>query len=515
MEDPNDMAQAIYIKEGIIKKVGTLEEIQKLETPKTKKVDLKGKTLMPSFIDAHSHLTAFAQVLGIVDLKECTNFDKIKEKLLDYKNKNKIKKDEWIIGFGYDHNFLKEKTHPDKYMLDEILNENPVVITHTSGHMGVVNTKGLEILNINKQTKNPEGGTIGRINNTNEPNGYLEETAFVKNLSNVINFDLKKYTILIKKAINEYLKNGITTIQDGLTKKKEWDILKNISKNHHLEPDIICYIDIKENSDILENNKDYLKKYNNKLKIGGYKLILDGSPQGKTAWLTKPYEGEKEYRGYGVYKDEEVINYVKKSLEENVQLLTHCNGDAASDQLIKAYEKQNNLNKNERPVMIHAQTVRYDQLDKMKDLNIIPSFFITHIYYWGDIHIKNLGKRANKISPANYAKKLGLKYTFHQDTPVLNPNILEMVHVAVNRKTKSQKTLGEEEKISVFDALKAVTINAAYQYFEEDKKGSIKEGKLADLVILDKNPLKVPKEEIKNINVLETLKEGKTCYKKD
>ena len=278
---------------------------------------------------------------------------------------------------------------------------------------------------------------------------------------------------------------------------------------------MICYIDRKENSDILENNKDYLKKYNNKLKIGGYKLILDGSPQGKTAWLTKPYEGEKEYRGYGVYKDEEVINYVKKSLEENVQLLPHCNGDAASDQLIKAYEKQNNLNKNERPVMIHAQTVRYDQLDKMKDLNIIPSFFITHIYYWGDIHIKNLGKRANKISPANYAKKLGLKYTFHQDTPVLNPNILEMVHVAVNRKTKSQKTLGEEEKISVFDALKAVTINAAYQYFEEDKKGSIKEGKLADLVILDKNPLKVPKEEIKNINVLETLKEGKTCYKRD
>ena len=152
--------------------------------------------------------------------------------------------------------------------------------------------------------------------------------------------------------------------------------------------------------------------------------------------------------------------------------------------------------------------IQKEQLKKLKELNAIASFFNTHTYYWGDIHIKNLGwERAKAISPAKTAKNLQLKFTFHQDTPVLPPNMLENVWCAVNRKTKDGKVLGEE-KIDVYSALKAITINGAYQYFEENQKGSLKEGKLANMVVLDQNPLKIEPKEIKNITVLKTFIEG-------
>ncbi|WP_341271241.1 amidohydrolase [Anaerofustis stercorihominis] len=263
---------------------------------------------------------------------------------------------------------------------------------------------------------------------------------------------------------------------------------------------------------MLEKHKEYLK-YINHYKIGGYKLFLDGSPQGKTAWLSEPYNGEKEYKGYPIYNDEEVKSVIKTALNENIQLITHCNGDAAAEQLIKSFEDLNPKN-DIRPVMIHAQTIREDQIRRMKKYNMIPSFFVDHIYYWGDIHLINLGSRAYKISPIKTAIKIDLIYTIHEDTPVLNPDIFESIWIGVNRTTKNGVTLGSDERITILEGLKAVTINAAYSYFEEDTKGSIKEGKFADLVILDKNPLKICNpDNLKEIKILETIKEGKTLYK--
>ena len=223
--------------------------------------------------------------------------------------------------------------------------------------------------------------------------------------------------------------------------------------------------------------------------------------------MTKPYEGEESYRGNPTKTNEEVENAVHKAVEEERQLLAHCNGDAAAEQYIQACQKQPiEKLKKIRPVMIHAQTVRKDQLEEMKKIGMIPSFFIAHVYYWGDIHLKNLGEdRASSISPAKSAEELGLIYTFHQDSPVLPPNMLETIWCAVNRTTKNGVLLGKEEQISVYEALNAVTISAAYSYFEEEEKGSIRKGKKADFVLLDKNPLKVPKEEIKNIKVIEVI----------
>lgn len=515
MDEDYMFPQAILVENGVIKNIGTKDFIFSLKDSTTEIINLENKTLMPSFIDSHSHITAFASTLNLVFLNNSVSFNDIINRLNDFKEKHNIKKGEWIIGFGYDHNDLPNKIHPTKDILDKVSTENPILITHASGHIGVLNSLALEKLNITCHSKDIEGGHIGRVKDSLEPNGYLEENAFMSCSKNIPKPSLESNLTFFKKAQDIYLSYGITTCQDGMVSEEEFNTLKYASDTNSLKLDVIGYVDLQKSKFLIDNNKNYKKNYVNRFKLGGYKIFLDGSPQGKTAWLTRPYENSGDYLGYPIYKDCDVLKYVEMSFKEDLQLLAHCNGDAAADQLINIFshtslEKYKN---NIRPVMIHAQTIRYDQIDKMKKLNIMPSYFVAHTYYWGDIHIENLGKeRAFKISPAKTTLEKDLKFTFHQDTPVIPPNMLETVWCAVNRITKEGITIGENEKISVLDALKAVTINAAFQYFEEDKKGSITEGKFADFIILDKNPLEINPMDIKNIKVLKTIKEGQVLY---
>ncbi len=523
MEGECERVNAVLIEDGLIKAVDKTSSFKSLlNNDEIEKIDLDGKTLMPAFIDPHSHISLVAQTQIMADLAECRSFEDIKNKLIKYLNKNiknnNKQKNNVVFAFGYDHNFLKEKSHPRKNLLDEVSSEIPIIILHKSLHMGVANSKALEVLNIDENTENPEGGIIGRKENSNEPNGYLEESPIINLLDDIpeyANFDLVE---LSKKAQNVYAKNGITTVQDGAAGKASIETFFELAKNKELFLDVISYPLVSSEAIEFIKGKKYEKNYYNNFKIGGYKLILDGSPQGKTAWLTENYEGEENYSGKPWYEDYEVKEYILEALNDNRQLLTHCNGDAAIDQLLKNYElalkKSTNLNKtNLRPVIIHCQIIRDDQLDKMVDLDMIPSMFAAHTYYWGDVHLENLGsKRANKIDPANSALARNLVLNFHQDAPIVKSNMLHTIWSAVNRLSRKGKVIGERERITVYDALKAVTINAAYQYHEEEIKGSIKEGKLADLVILDKNPLEVDEMEVKDIKVLETLKEGKTIF---
>lgn len=511
----DEETEAIIVEDGKIVKTGKQEEIlEEIKNQEVEQIDLEGACLMPAFIDPHSHIVSFAQTLGIAQLEKCLNYEEIIDTMKKFKKDNNKNDEEWIIGFGYDHNFLKEKAQPTKEILDKISTTNPVMITHKSGHMGVLNTKALELAGINEQTIEPEGGKIGRKNNSKEPNGYLEESAFI-NATQKTQINSKEQMMkLIKKAEKIYASYGITTAQEGLTKQSEFELLKTMSENEMLNLDIISYVDIKDSKEIVEQNRRLVGKYYNHYKIGGYKLFLDGSPQGRTAWMTTPYEGEEEYCGYPIYKTIKVENMVQDVVDEGMQLITHCNGDAAAEQLIKAYEKIGAIN-NYRPVMIHAQLVRKDQLPRMKKIDMIPSFFVAHVYYWGDIHIKNFGERAKEISPIKSAIENGLIYTMHQDTPVILPNMFETIWCAVNRKTQNGVELGENQKVTVEEAIKGVTINSAYQYFEEKEKGSIKVGKNADFIIIDKNPLKVQVDELKNIKILYTIKNGEIIYKRE
>ena len=523
-ENAKYKVETILIEDEFIKKVGTKEDVFKLKDEETEIIDLQGKTLIPAFLDAHSHFTGVASNLLKVNLEECTNFQEIKEKLIEFKKDNNIENGKWIIGCNYDHNNLQEKTHPRKEILDDALPNNPVLLQHKSGHMGVVNGKGLEVLQIDENTPDIPGGKIERIDG--KPTGYMEENAFINYQAKVPVGSLEELLDGYKKAQEIYLENGITTIQEGMTYKEMIPLYKELINKNILKLDLVSYIGIQDRDIFLKEFKENIKRYKNNLKIGGYKIFLDGSPQGRTAWMRTPYIGDNNYFGYGTMKDEEVEEAVRIAYKDNLQILAHCNGDKAAEQYIKnirkvQYDCQKNLesgeNKNDiRPVIIHAQLLGTDQIKDLKELNIIPSFFIAHIYHWGDIHIKNFGyERAKYISPVGTALKEGIKYTFHQDSPVIPPNMFETIWCAVTRKTKAGVTLEEKEKISVLDAIKGVTINSAYQYFEEDKKGSIKEGKYADLIIVDKNPLKIDVDEIKDIKVLETIKNGKTLYKRN
>lgn len=264
-------------------------------------------------------------------------------------------------------------------------------------------------------------------------------------------------------------------------------------------------------------------EYHHHVRIGGHKLVLDGSPQGRTAWMSKPYEVVSEgddpaYCAYPAFDDEVVYNGCKAAIDSNHQILVHCNGDAAGDQFLRCYERalaeSENPNKmNLRPVMIHCQTARRDQYEKMAQLKMIPSIFASHIWFWGDVHQRNFGpERGPRISAVHDAMDMGLVFNFHTDTPIIPCDLLHGVWCAVNRMTKNGVVIGPEQRIDAFNALRGITINAAYEYFEEDRKGTLEPGKLADLAVLDRNPLKVDPMEIRDCVVVETIKEGETVW---
>lgn len=520
MEDPGDFPEAVLVKNGIIAKVGTLSQVEALAGRRAKRIDLQGKCLMPGFIDAHSHISMNGQMALMADLSDCRSFADVAESMRKYIAENSITSKQIAVGFGYDHNFLKEQAHPGKAVLDAVSTQIPIMLLHISAHMGCVNTPMLKLAGITAQTPDPQGGRYGRMAGTNEPDGYLEESAMLGcqlTMTKRIKVDFEK---MLSGFQYNYIKNGVTTAQEGAAEKSSMGLLSLASALGKLKIDVVTYPMVNKGGvELMQKKASFVGKYKKHIKIGGYKMILDGSPQGRSAWMSQPYlGGDPDYCGYPWLKDSEAEEYCLRAVNENRQILAHCNGDAASEQFLNAYEKALEKSDNPgkadlRPVMIHCQTVRNDQLDRMAKCKMIPSVFVGHVYYWGDIHMKNFGpERGNHISPVKDAMDRGLVVNFHQDAPITKPNMLHSVWAAVNRESRMGNIIGLDQKIGVYDALKAVTINAAYAYFEEDSKGSIKEGKRADLVILDKSPLDVDPYVIRDIQVLETIKDGKSVY---
>lgn len=518
MDHKNTQAEALCIDKGIIQAVGSNRQILEFRQEKDTVIDLEGKTMMPGFIDPHSHFTGLANSLSQCDLSRAASFQDIISMMKAFIRENHIKAGEWVFGSGYDPYNLIEKRHPDKFVLDQISQDHPIVAVHVSSHMGAANSMALALQGINRNTEDPEGGKYFRIFDNGELSGVMEENAFIEFQKSCPMISEERLFELMEKAQGIYASYGITTIQEGMVSAPLFALLKEAAKREKLFLDVIGYIDLKENRDLLIKNKEMTENYDHHFKIGGYKIFLDGSPQGRTAWMSRPYEGEESYRGYPAMSDESLHDMILTSCKDSRQLLAHCNGDAAAEQFISQFEKVLNENPefdSHRPVMIHAQLVREDQLARMKKIGMMPSFFAAHVVHWGDIHIQNFGMdRAEKISPAQDAVKLDIPFTFHQDSPVILPDMMETVDCAVNRITKNGVILGKNERIECIEALKAITINGAYQYFEEDRKGSIEKGKFADLVVLDRNPLLTDKNELKKISVLETIKEGKTVYKR-
>jgi len=529
MDESLPSAQAVLVEDGKIVKVGTNEEILALKDADTLVRDLDGKSLLPGFIDPHSHFTAVAYSLLMVNAKPSPSGRcDTKEALLEEFKKNYEEnmdawaKGDWLMAMGYDPSVFPDQQHITRHDLDTISTEVPISCIHASGHMSVLNTKALQMLGYWGDFEVPEGGTVEMLPD-GTPHGLVTELAYmapeVQAKTQPPSFE--RVLGAIGKASNLYASYGLTTATEGRVTAGEVALLNYGGQMGFINLDVVGLADPGMADEILVKGQK-VGPYTNHTRIGGYKLFLDGSPQGKTAWLSKPYheppEGQgPDYCGFQLYPDEEVIRIAKLCLENDWQLHVHCNGDAACEQLIRCYTKaieETGLKKDLRPVMIHCQTVRDDQLDRMAEIGMIATFFVDHIHYWGDYHYTSvLGHdRGMHISPIRAAIDRGINYTMHQDSPVVNPNAMFAVHNAVNRTTPAGRVLGEDQKLTVYEALKGITINGAYQFFEEDIKGSITAGKLADLVVLDSNPLKVDVDKLKDVVVLETIKEGKTIY---
>lgn len=510
MEEPL-YAEALLMENGVIQAVGSEKELSEM-APDCKKIDLKGMTLLPGFIDPHSHFFEVADSLLKVSLNGVQTSEEIKKRISEFIEKNQIAPGQWINARDYDHNEMRGMQHPVMEELNAFAPNHPLIIHHKSGHMGLMNELAMRELGITVDTPDPEGGRIEKKDG--KLTGYLEENAFIQSIQKAPLPDMGQLKQAFMQAQQKYASYGITTLQDGMVVDLMFPMYQLLAREHLIKLDVKLFANLASYDRAVEIfGREPSETH---VQVAGLKIFLDGSPQGRTAWMREPYEGEETNCGYGTMSDEAVKAAFRMAAQNHAQLICHCNGDGAAAQFLrclKETEQENPVLRELRPVLIHGQLMGRDQLREAAELGAMVSFFVAHTYYWGDVHLRNFGKaRAEYISPTGSALKEGVRFTFHQDAPVIEPDMIETLWCAVNRVTKNGVQLSREERITTLDALRAVTINGAYQYFEEDKKGSLAAGKLADMVALDRDPLKCPEEELRSIRVMKTWKGGNCVY---
>jgi predicted amidohydrolase YtcJ len=526
--DSANYAQALAVKDGKILFVGTKAEAEKFKGDKTEMKDLEGKTLLPGFIDPHSH---FMSSLAMGSQANCqpapagegNDVAGIIKALQKIKADKNIPDGETIVGYGYDDNAMPNGILLNRDDLDKAFPNNPVIVIHVSMHGVVLNSKAMKKFNISSKTETVEGGIIVRKPGTNEPYGLIMEMSYLPIFAAMPKPTEETQLAQLKEGQMLYAAAGVTTAQEGATHMAEVMTLDRGAKENKLFIDVISYPLFTEMDTLFKVHppKDF-GKYNNHFKLGGIKITVDGSPQGRTAFFTTPYltggpGGEKNWFGEPSFNQNIANQLLKRIYDAGLQSTFHANGDAAIDMCIKAHEfaSAGNPTKDRRTTIIHAQFIRKDQLDKFVEYKLIPSFYTEHTYFFADTHIKLRGlAQASFISPMKTAIAKGLRPTNHTDFNVVPIDQMFVLWSAVNRISRNGVVIGADERITPYQALQAITTNVAYQYFEENSKGSLKVGKLADLVILDKNPLKVEPMKIKDIQVVETIKEGKSIFKK-
>ena len=538
-----EMAEALAVKNGKILFVGPLAEAQALVGPATTTIDLAGKTLLPGFIDTHGHFVYFGKNLVDADLFGCSDIPDLLARMK--KQAERTPAGAWIVGFGYQPRQMKENRAPTIEELDGVAADRPVMIVDSSGHLGAGNSRVFDVAGITADTPNPEGGSFTRKAGGTSLAGPMEETALNAVRSKRPPFTGELADAVITGAATLWARYGQTTAMEaglGLGSDDIEVVVNAIDKN--LLP-IDLYIAAKDSTvddtltaaygvasaynpkpdGTLEKLRaartDLDKRYVNRVRLGGIKFWLDGSID--TAWFTKPYATNPPgktggYSGFRQIPDEVINAAFDRFWPTEMQIHMHMNGDAAADQALAAIDKavKKHGMRDARPVFVHASWLRPDQIEKMKTCGAIPSFLPSGIVPGGDGVVKLWGpERAAGSMATRTFLRAGLPFTFSHDAPVSpQPWILALVDAGTNRQSASGQVIGPDERISPYDGLRAVTAMAAYQLKEEKTKGTLEAGKLADLVILEKNPLKVDPVTIKDIAVVETIKEGKTVFRR-
>ena len=522
----DNVASAVAVIGDRISAVGSREEILAMRGETTQFVDLGARALLPGFIDAHGHFGGVATYSALLDLSSppvgaMENIDDIVAAIRNWIEVNNVPAGDLVYGVGYDDSLLVELRHPNRDDLDRASTTHPIVIRHVSGHLSSANSLALANYNIGVNTENPAGGIVRRRLGTNEPDGVMEETAMGLLPGTGVLVDEDLGWRLRREAADIYASFGITTIQESNVSTSYVEALKQQALEEPFAVDIVTYIMGNPLSDEELELVSHDSDYSGGVKIGGVKFTLDGSPQGRTAWMSQPYDAgppgvDADYVAYPSYEPDAYRQRVDRLLERGVPVLAHANGDEAIELMIDGIEEA--LSGEEMPdhrsVIIHAQLIREDQLDRVKQLGIVPSYYAAHPFFWGDWHRLSFGDdRASFISPVKATIERDIPFTVHNDSPIVPPDIMRLVSITVNRLTRSGYVLGPDQRASVLEALYSVTQGAAYQYFEEDEKGSITVGKRADFVVLESNPLTIDPLQLENVGVVETFARGKSVYK--
>lgn len=515
----DDIQEAVAIMGNKIVAVGTTDQILQLKDNNSTVVDLEGKTLMPGFIDSHIHVTLYGTNQLSVSCKS-KYIKSINDLLTELRQKARSReKGKWIRAWGFNESNIKESRFPTIEELDSVSTEHPIMIIRACGHISVVNSCALKLGNINNNTPDPSGGKIGRDQYGNI-NGVLYEKAHM-DMFNIAAFTEEEIEEAHKIASQHFSKKGITSIHDA-TGYGAYNLrlLQRSTYNQLIKQRVYAMVGALNNAhEIVKTITEtgvYTGLGDDRYKIGPVKLFLDGSSSGPTVWTRKPYTSDHENYGIHYYTQKEVDDILIPAHKNGWQITAHAQGDAAIDMILNTIEKANKLfpRPNSRHRIEHAGIATPDLIKRMKEQNVVPIPNPAFHYEYGDGYLKNYGERAHQMFPLRDYLQEGVKAAIASDCPITDFSPLKGIHAAIKRRTKSGKIIGENQKISLLEAIRMYTINGAYASFDEDKKGSIEEGKLADLILFDRSLLNCEVDELLEAEIEWTMIDGEFVYQK-
>ncbi|HQJ46084.1 MAG TPA: amidohydrolase [Ignavibacteriaceae bacterium] len=510
-------AQSVVVENNKIIFVGSDEDAKKFIDKNTQVINLDGKLMLPGFNDNHVHfLTGGFYLLGI-DLRPATSTSEFKQILKDYAKKYPGK---WITGGYWDHEKWEVKDLPTKEMIDEVVSDQPVFVERLDGHMGVANSFALNLAGITKETKSPDGGLIVKDPKTGEPTGVLKDNAmdlvYVKIPDHT---EQENYESLLA-ALNEAKRLGLTSVQD-ISYLDALTVFERAKKEGILTCRIFARWPIADYKYLVERN--IKAGYGDELiKMGSLKGFADGSLGSSTAWFFDRYVQDTTTSGLAmdVINDGSMEKWCLDADKNGLQICVHAIGDKANAYMLDLYEKiiKENPKWDRRFRIEHAQHLRKEDINRFAELGVIASVQPYHCIDDGVWAEKRIGKERLEYSyPFKSFLDAGVKLCFGTDWYVAPLNPLLGIYAAVTRRTLDDKNPDgwiPEQKISVEDAIKCYTLNSAYASFEENIKGSIEVGKLADLIVLSDDLLTIEPVKIKDAEVIMTVFDGKIIYQK-
>ena len=483
--------------------------------------DLNGATMLPGFIDAHSHFTVATLTAGGLDLRAgapVTDVAGVMAAIRDYLARTPAQPGRWATVWQFDHETLAEKRYITRAELDAIAPDRPLVVLHVSLHGAVANSAALKAAGIDETTPVPPGGMM-LSDEAGKLNGVLLEKAMFLLLAKLPQPTAEQKLAALDAAQNAYFAEGYTHAQDGATQPPDVAFLTSPAARERLKIDLALLPFSTGLDALLAQPALKFGSYQGHVKLQGIKFVLDGSVQARTGYFTRDYkrgspEGHHPWHGEPVLSETDFIVQAKKVHDRGWQLFVHANGDAAIDMAIEGFDALGiTAAANRRPIVIHSQFQRPDQLAAYKRIGVGPAYFSNHTWYWADIHRTNFPDEVvDFISPFASARAAGLIASNHSDYSVTPLDTRFMLWTSMARVSPAGAVSGEKERLGAYAALQALTTGPAWQIFEEDRKGRIKPGLLADFVILDQNPLTTPVDGIKDIQVRETIKEGKSVW---